>query len=247
MGMEVKDKVVIVTGASGGIGEATARLLSKLGAKVVLAARSKDKLDSLSKELPESLAIPTDVTQEKDLDFLIKKTLEYFGTIDVLINNAGRGYDATTEEIDLNKFRELFELDLLSYISLMQKVISVMKKQKSGVIVNISSGTAFMALPGMGAYSSLKRAIVGISLTARAELENDGINVSVIYPYITDTDFEKNTIKNTSITNLEDSEENGAPPFPADPPEHVAEKILHAIKSGEAEVFAHDWMDKSLG
>jgi short-subunit dehydrogenase len=238
--MNIKDKVIIVTGASSGIGEATAKLLSKKGAKVVLAARSKDKLNTLSKQLPHSLAIQTDVTDAKQIKQLIKKTIDHFGKIDVLINNAGRGYHVPIMQIKPEKFRELFTLDVLAPLILMQEVIPFMKKQGEGVIVNISSGTSLMTIYGIGAYSSLKRALNGISLTAREELKDDNISVSLVYPYITKTNFHKNLLNNSTwdMQRDDDMEE-------FDTPEHVAEKILEAIESGKAEIFAHDWMGKT--
>ena len=236
--MKVKDKVVIVTGASSGIGLATAKLFSQKQAKVVLAARSKEKIEKLAKAFPNSLAIPTDMTDEKQIKEMVKKTVSHFGRVDILINNAGRGYDAYIEEINTDKFRELFALDLIGPVVAMKEVIPYMRKQKEGAIVNISSGTALMALPGMSPYSSLKRALVGISLTAREELKDDNITVSVVYPYITSTDFEKNTMKEG------DSGERDGSPMPGDPPEFVAEKILEAIETGKAEVFAREFMEK---
>lgn len=238
--MNFKDKVAIVTGASSGIGEATASLLSKKGAKVVLAARSKEKLERLSKELPDSLVIPTDMTKENDIKAMVKTAKEHFGGIDILINNAGRGYDASIENIDIEAFHELFDLDIVGPVIAMQQVIPVMKKQGGGAIVNISSGTALMFIPNMSAYSSLKRALVGISLTAREELKDDNIIVSVVYPYITLTDFEKNTVKD----GLEEWEDDGQePPLGGDTAEYIAEQIVNGIESGEAEIYAHDWMN----
>lgn len=238
--MNIKDKIAIVTGASSGIGEATARLLSKNGAKVVLAARSGSKLEAFSKELPDSLVIQTDMTKENDVKEMVRKTKEHFGRIDILINNAGRGYDTSIEDIKIDTFRELIDLDLVGPVIAMQQVIPVMKKQGEGAIVNISSGTALMFLPYMAAYSSLKRAIVGISLTAREELKDDNVVVSVVYPYITLTDFEKNTLKDKVG---QEWEEDGQMPQDGDTPEYIAEKIIEGIKSGDAEIFAHDWMN----
>ncbi len=122
----------------------------------------------------------------------------------------------------------------------MQQVIPIMRKQKGGTIVNISSGTALMNLPNMSAYASLKQALAHMSLTAREELKKDKLSVSVVYPYMTDTNFEKNTIKQDLP---EEHREEGEPPFPADPPEHVANLILDAIEHEKPEVFAHDWLD----
>jgi len=124
----------------------------------------------------------------------------------------------------------------------MQQVIPIMKKQGGGAIVNISSGTALMIMPNMAAYSSLKRAIAGLSLTAHEELKKDNIIVSVIYPYITATDFEKNTLKSKSLSS--ENDDGGGPPYPADSAEHIANKILNAVKDEKAEIYAHDWMKR---
>jgi len=239
--MNVRDKVVIITGASSGIGLATARLFAKQGARLALASRSKGKLDQLSKELPNSLAIPTDMTRIHDIEGMVKQTEEHFGRIDVLINCAGQGYDAPVEKTDIDTFHRIFDLDVVGPLVAMQLVIPIMKKQGGGAIVNISSGTALMYLPYNGAYSGLKRALANISLTAREELKKDNIVVSVVYPYMTLTNFEENTIKDSVPKS---SEQEGGPPFPPDSAEYVAQKILEGIESGDAEIFPHDWMKK---
>lgn len=240
--MDIKNKIVIITGASSGIGLATAKLLSRRGAKLALASRSKDKLEKLSRELPDSLAVPTDMTKISEIKRMVDRTEEHFGRIDVLINNAGQGYDAPIEKIDIGTLRYIFDLDLVGPLVAMQQVIPFMRKQGGGAIVNISSGLALMYLPGMSGYASLKRALVSISLTAREELRKDKITVSVVYPYITSTDFEKNTIKASYGNEWETEGEEGGSQFKADSAEFVAKKILGAIENGEAEVFAHDWM-----
>ena len=238
--MDIKGKVVIVTGASSGTGLATAKLLAEHGAKLVLVARSKDKLEKLSGELPGSLAAPADMTKSAEIKRMVQKANEHFGRIDVLINNAGQGYDAPVEKIDIETFHKIFDLDVVGPVIAMKEAIPIMRAQGGGSIINISSGTALGFWPTMAPYSSLKRALVGISLTAREELKNDRISVSVIYPFATLTQFEKNTIRN----DVPDQEDDL--PFKADSSEYVAGKILEAIKSGDAEVFAHDWM-KNIG
>lgn len=238
--MKVKGKVVVVTGASSGIGLATATLLSKKGAKVALVGRNKKMLEQLTEVFPGSKFFVCDMRKEKEVRGMIKEVKKKFNTIDILINNAGRGYDSTIEKINTKNYKELFALNILGPLAAMQEVIPLMRKKKSGAIINISSGTSLMSIPGIGAYSSLKRALVGLSLTAREELKEDGITVSIVYPFITATNFYWNIMgkprqqvipKNSSIPE-------------ADSAEFAAEKILHAITTGDKEVFAHDWMGK---
>lgn len=237
--MELKNKVAIVTGASSGIGMAAAKLLTTKGVKVALVARSKEKLAALSKELPQSYVVVTDMTLENEIKSMVKKVYRHYGRIDILINNAGQGYDASIVKINIDTFRNIFNLDVVGPLIAMQRVLPIMMKQGNGAILNVSSGTALMYLPGMGAYSSLKRALTGLSLTAREELKENNISVGVIYPYITMTDFEKNTIKED--TNGASEEFNADIPAP-DTAEYVAQKILEGIRTGKAEIFAHDWM-----
>jgi short-subunit dehydrogenase len=241
--MDLKNKVAIVTGASAGIGMALARLLSQNGVRVALAARSAKKLKSLASELPGSLPLPTDMTKESDILKMVSTTHAHYGRIDILINNAGQGYDAPIETTDIQTFHNIFELDMIGPLIAMQQVIPIMRAQGGGTIVNISSGTALMYLPNMGAYSSLKRSLANLSLTARSELEKDKIAVTVVYPYITLTDFELNTIKDTVEEEWEDDGEGSYQP--PDTPEFISQKIVEGIQNGEAEIFAHDWMKKS--
>ncbi|MGD0203069.1 MAG: SDR family oxidoreductase [Candidatus Bathyarchaeia archaeon] len=241
--MDIKGKVAIVTGASSGIGLATAKLLSSKGAKLALVARSKDKLDKLAEELPEAIAITADISEVEDVKNIVKQAYEHFGRIDILVNNAGRGYDVPVEKTDFEIFHYLFDLDVVGPVAAMKEVIPLMRRQGGGTIVNVSSGTALMYLPDNGPYSGLKRALAHISLTARIELAKDKIVVSVVYPYITLTDFEKNTIKDASLQRQEEESPEAREAFKrADQPEYTAQRIVEGIESGAAEIFGHDWM-----
>lgn len=232
--MEIKGKVVIVTGASSGIGLATAKLFAQKGAKLVLAARSKDKLEKLAKELPDAIAIPTDMTKIDQVKALVAQAYKHYGRVNVLINDAGQGYDSAVEDIEIDKLRYIFELTLAGPVAAMQAVIPIMRKQGGGAIVNISSGLAKMDIPNMSGYAGLKAALAKLSLAAHQELEKDRITVSVVYPYITATAFEKNTLHSGAQGEQEEEGESWNPP-PADPPEKVAQAILGTVETGKAE------------
>ena len=242
--MEIKDKIVLVTGASTGIGLATARLLANSGAKLALNARSKDKLEQLSKELPGSAAFPTDMSDEFAVRKLIDKIQTKFGRIDILINNAGRGMNCPLDSINIKEYRKLLDLNVIGPLVSMQAVIPVMREQGGGAIVNISSGTALMYAPGLSGYSATKRALTGLSLTARGELKSDNIVVSVVYPYVTKSDFYKNLISGEPKPKTADEYVAGR--APADSSEYVAELIMEVIKTGEPEIFAHVWMKNTM-
>jgi short-subunit dehydrogenase len=240
--MNIMDKVAIVTGASSGIGLATAKLLTKKGARVALVSRSREKLQRLAAELSGSFAVVADMTKIHEIESMVKQVVEHFGRIDVLINCAGQGYDAPVEKTNVDTVHHIFDLDLIGPLVAMEQIIPIMRKQGGGAIINVSSGTALMYLPNNGAYSALKRALANISLTAREELKKDNIVVGVVYPYITLTDFEKNTIKD-GVPEWGGQEDSI--PFPADTAEYVAQRILEGTESGEAEIFAHDWMKRT--
>jgi len=240
--MNLRNKVAIVTGASSGIGLATTKLLAKKGAKLALVSRSKEKLDRLAKTIPNSLAVPTDMSNMSEIKSMIEHVHKHFGKIDILINCAGQGYDAPVEKTDIETLCYIFDLDVVGPLVAMQQVIPIMRKQQGGTIINISSGTALMYLPYNGGYSALKRALAHLSLTAREELKKDNITVSVMYPYTTLTDFEKNTIKDF-VPESEEQESN-EPQSPLDTAEYAAQKILEGIETREAEIYAHDWMKK---
>ena len=229
--MDIAEKVVIITGASSGIGEAAARLLSRRGGKVVLAARRADRLQRLESELAGSFAVVTDVTRSADIDNLVARTLERFGRIDVLVNNAGQGLHMPIEQVAIEDYRAIIELNVVAPLRLMQSVVPHMRRQGEGAIVNISSGTTRMVLPGLGAYASTKAALNMLSQVARAELAADGIVVSLVYPYITETDFHSSSrAASPANDRIRASMPRGHSA------EFVAEHILRSIETGEAEI-----------
>ncbi|HEV3245460.1 MAG TPA: SDR family oxidoreductase [Candidatus Paceibacterota bacterium] len=227
--MEVTGKVVVVTGASEGIGLAIARLLAEKGASVVLAARSKDKLYALETQIPNSIAVPTDMSKENEIRDLIGSTVKKCGRIDILINNAGQGLRAPVESIDLDDYRAVMQLNVFSILYAMQLAIPIMRKQGGGMILNIGSMVSKNYFPYLAAYASTKYALNAITLTARQELEKDNITVCVFHPKMTATGFGAHARGETY------SSRAGRPGMQADPPEAVAEEVLKQIESEEPE------------
>src|SRR5690348_3851124 len=137
--MQVRDSVFIITGASAGIGAATARLAHQRGAHVVITARRGDVLSALAAELPGSAVVAADVMNDSDRRRIVDEALRAFGRVDVLVNNAGRGLHVPLLEVELQAFREVLELNLLAPLAMMQLVAPIMRQQGAGSIVNVSS------------------------------------------------------------------------------------------------------------
>jgi short-subunit dehydrogenase len=239
--VQIDNRVFVVTGASQGIGLSTAKVLAARGAKLALLARSADLLEQLSADIPGSLAVTVDVTDFAALRKSIDQVHKHFGQIDGLINNAGRSYAASVEEIDPVIFDEIFHLNVLAPIVAMQAVIPAMRAQGQGSIVNINSGTAFMTIPHYSVYSSSKRALVGFSFTAREELAKDGIVVSQVYPAVTATNFGVNRMGVTRPGGPAADYAKG------DTPEFVAGLVVQAIEEGESEYFANEHFRQLAG
>jgi short-subunit dehydrogenase len=237
--MELKDKVVVVTGASMGIGLATARSLAAVGAKVVLAARSTDKLTQLAEELQRDghdvLVVPTDMRNQAEVTQLIETTVQHYGQIDVLINNAGQAVAGTIAELDLEAYRQVIELNIFGPIYAMQASVPQMRANGGGIIINVSSMVSKMSIPGLGGYASTKAALNMLTNTARGELAADNIRVMTVYPRMTATDFGRNSIGNRQMRQQQRG--NARPDVVIDSAEYVAGKILEAIQQEPAEQF----------
>jgi NADP-dependent 3-hydroxy acid dehydrogenase YdfG len=218
---------VIVTGASSGIGAATARLLYQAGAHPVLAARRADRLDALSQELGGALAVVTDVTDRAATGRLAEAALDRHGRIDGLVNNAGVSLHQALDQLDLDEFARVLDLNVISVVAMTQAVLPAMRAQRSGRIVNISSGTTRMALPGVGAYAATKAAVNMLTSVARLELQSDGIAVSLVLPSITATEFAGGRFR---------AGQQPRPGMTAHSAEYVGRVILRALRTGEERI-----------
>jgi NAD(P)-dependent dehydrogenase (short-subunit alcohol dehydrogenase family) len=191
------DQVVIVTGASSGIGESTARRLARGGARLVISARRADRLERLARELDPTvarvLAVAGDVTIEADRLRLVAAARDRFGRIDALVNNAGYGTRGPVERVPVELIRRNFETNLFSLIALTQLVIPVMRDQPPGPvrgrIVNIGSVAGRIARPLSSVYDSTKHALEAITDGLRGELKPFGLDVVLIRPGFIRTEF----------------------------------------------------------
>jgi NADP-dependent 3-hydroxy acid dehydrogenase YdfG len=225
--MDIIGKVVLITGASSGIGAATARAAARVGARPVLAARRTDRITALADELPDALAVSCDVTDPAQLHAAVARAVDHYGSIDILVNNAGQGLHQPLEQVDPDDFRAVLDLNVVAPLVAMQAVLPVMRAQKSGAIVNVSSATTQMTLPGLGAYAASKAALNMLSAVARRELATDGITVSTILPFVTATEFHQ-TLRAGQVV-------PAAADFPVHNADHVAAAILDLIRTTDPE------------
>ena len=191
---QLKDKVAVVTGASRGIGKAAALALASQGAKVVVNyARSSDAAEATVKEINEAdieaIALQADVSQSVEVDNLIKATLDKFGRIDVLVNNAGITKDTLLLRMKLEQWQAVIDLNLTGVFLCTKAVSKTMLKQRSGRIINIASVAGQMGNPGQANYSAAKAGVIGFTKTVAKELANRGVTVNAVAPGFIETDM----------------------------------------------------------
>jgi 3-oxoacyl-[acyl-carrier protein] reductase len=190
----LKGQVAIVTGASRGIGQAAALALASQGAKVVINyARSSEAAEATVTEITiaggEAIALQADVSQSEAVDDLIKATLDQFGRIDVLVNNAGITQDTLLLRMKLEQWQAVIDLNLTGVFLCTKAVSKIMLKQRSGRIINIASVAGQMGNPGQANYSAAKAGVIGFTKTVAKELANRGITVNAVAPGFIETDM----------------------------------------------------------
>jgi NAD(P)-dependent dehydrogenase (short-subunit alcohol dehydrogenase family) len=245
-----KKAVAVVTGSSSGIGYETSLLLAKNGFFTYATMRNPDnsnKIDNLKQSEKLSLEVlKLDVTDDKSVKEAIEKIANEQGTIDVLVNNAGYALVGPLEELSIQEFKEQFETNVFGVIRVIKEILPIMRKQRHGIIVNISSVAGRTGFPLTSAYVSSKFALEGLSESIAYEIEQFGIKVILIEPGVIKTNFDSNLkigkgVSDTKTTNGNDSPyadltekriagfkprfENGLPPI------EVAKVILRAITS----------------
>ncbi|MBN1599820.1 MAG: SDR family oxidoreductase [Bacteroidales bacterium] len=225
----MKDKVVIVTGASSGIGLACAKAFFALNAKVVIASRSEDKLKQIAEELDSTgencLVVKTDVVVEEDCKNLIENTVRKFGKIDILINNAGISMRALLDEVEICVLKKVMDVNFWGTVYCTKYALPYIQKTK-GIIVGISSIAGFHGLPGRTAYSASKFAMHGFMESIRIENFKKGVHVLILAAGFTATNIRKRALD-------AHGNEQGETPRNEEKltsPEIVAKNLIRSIK-----------------
>ncbi len=191
--MKLNGKVAVVTGASSGIGEATAKALAAEGATIVVAARREARLDDLVERInghgDKALAVECNVTDEKQAHGLIRKAKDEFGRVDILVNNAGVMLLSKVEKGLSDQWRQMFDINVLGLLYVTDAAIEVMKEQGSGHLVNISSVAGRWTRPTIGVYSGTKFAVNAVSEALRQELQEYNIRVTMVEPGAVQTEL----------------------------------------------------------
>ncbi|MFN7135693.1 MAG: SDR family oxidoreductase, partial [Myxococcales bacterium] len=234
MGFDLKEKVVFITGASSGIGEAAARAYAAAGARVVAAARHTNRLEELVRGLErkghEAIALPCDVRSDESVKEAIDTAARRFGGLDVLVNNAGVGLYGLVEELTPEKLQENFDINVYGVLRGVRAVLPHLRRRGSGQIVNVSSVLGHRALPGMGGYCASKFALNALTESMRAELAKDHIDVILVSPGLTATEFRQ------SAMTAAGKRESRAPSKPMTADE-VAKAMVKASRRRQREVI----------
>ncbi|BAY79314.1 short-chain dehydrogenase/reductase SDR (plasmid) [Nostoc linckia NIES-25] len=235
MAGKLTDKVAIVTGASSGIGEATALALAAEGATVAIAARRGDRLQTLEARITSTggkvLSITTDVSDEAQVEALVSKTHSKFGRVDILINNAGVMLLGSIDGADTEDWRRTFNINVLGLMYATHKVLPLMKAQGTGHIVNISSVAGRIANAGSGVYNASKWAVGAFSEALRKEVYQNNIRVTIIEPGLVATELPQHITDSKaleqaknfygSVKNLESEDIANAIVYAVTQPQHV--------------------------
>ena len=214
------DKVAIITGASRGIGRATALAFGQAGAKVVLASRTQHDLETVANLIRadggEALVVPTDVTQTDAAENLVNRTLETYGQIDILVNNAGIGVFETVADSDPEVWTQVVDSNLKSTYLCSKYVLPSMLARKSGQIINVLSIAAKVAFPASSAYCAAKAGALAFTKVLAEEVRGENIRVTAVSPGSVDTPFWKEIDGHPDLNLMLQ-------------PEHVAETILFVV------------------
>ena len=241
--MNLKDKVVWITGASSGIGAALAREWAKRGAHLVLSGRDEARLDDVAEDCGEVLVLPFDVRDDDALADATKKAKDWKGGVDFAVANAGISQRSQALKTDMQVYRDIIEIDLKAQIAFAQGLIGHMAERGSGGLAFISSIAGKVGVPMRTAYSAAKFGLAGYADALRAELSQKVVSVHVIYPGSIATDVSRNAL-------TADGSKRGKSDKVIDegiPPHEAAATMIDAIGNGDREIIVARGMETQLG
>lgn len=220
--MSIHGKTVIITGASAGIGAAAARAFAAQGARVVLAARNEARLHAVAASCSgATLAVPTDISDRAAVAVLVQRAVAAFGSVDVVVNNAGVGLAAPVAALRDEDFTAALRVNLLGQIALTQAALPFLRRSR-GQIIFISSVVGLRALPYLGGYAATKAALDRLTESLRVELRGSGVAVTLVRPGTTNTDFAARRLGSGHERRRIDSK--------GTTPEHVAQTLVRAAQ-----------------
>ena len=234
--MELKGAVVAITGASSGIGWASALAFAREGARLAVCARREDRLQQLAREAAalgaDSLLQAVDVAREADVNAFVEAAVARFGRLDVMVNNAGYGIRGAVDETPIDDYRRLMEVNYLGTVYGCRAALRVMKKQGTGVLINVSSIVGHRSQPGFAAYSASKAAQVSLTESLRVELRGSGIAACSVHPIGTTTEF-------AEVADRDSDGRKGGGSGPQQSAEAVARAIVKCARRPRPEVYPY--------
>lgn len=229
---ELNEKVIVIMGASSGIGEATSKLLASKGAKLVIAARRKDRIDALAKSLGDNVySCQADVTKREQVKKVISLAIEKFGRVDVLFNNAGIMPQGNLAKLEFDKWQEMLDINIMGVLNGIGAVLPMMQNQKNGLIITTDSVAGHVVYPGSAVYNGTKYAVRAIMEGLRQEELDNGIRSTIISPGMVSTDLFDTVgdpVIESSLRTISEKPGNSLSP------EDVAQAALYAIAQPES-------------
>jgi NADP-dependent 3-hydroxy acid dehydrogenase YdfG len=231
-------KTIVITGASAGIGAAIARRLGRDGHKLALAARRADLLrDVAGESAPDAIAVAADVTLREDVERLRDETLRAFGTVDVWINNAGRGISRSVLDLSDDELDEMMRINVKSALYGMQAIVPFFLERGRGHLINISSFLGRVPLAAhRSAYNAAKAALNALTANLRADVAGKGVEVSLVMPGLVSTEFARNVIGTPSAVPPQWTPNAAMKP---QTPEEVADAVAELIEHPRAEIYTN--------
>jgi len=233
--VDPRDRAVLITGASSGIGLAAARAFAAAGARVALVARDPERLAAAAASVPGAVPLAADVSDEAQAAELVARAVDALGALDILVSNAGVGLASPVEDLRTDDLRAALAVNLFGPIALTQAALPVMRRRGRGQLIYVSSVVGLRALPYLGGYAATKAALDRLTESLRVELRGSGVAVTLVRPGTTDTGFAERR--------LGDGHEVRRVRRRGVPPERVAEAIVRAARR-EPRVVYVSWRDR---